>query len=136
MATVRGMHVFSVQPRIPKDPSEMLESDKAAAEDAMVQLVSAPTQRSIAQGVCRALAHSFVRLHLSHIEAKTITSLIHKHRRVYPMKFARFGVPLIRGTHFIFIGPVLNPKTTSYVLIPFKLLRHNFWVGTRWLAFL
>lgn len=36
---IRGMHVFSVQPRIPKDPAEIYEPDKAAFDDEMQRLV-------------------------------------------------------------------------------------------------
>jgi len=40
LAVVHGIHVFSVQPRIPKDPAEITESDKSAAEESMQSLLS------------------------------------------------------------------------------------------------
>lgn len=39
LTSVSGMHVYSVQPRIPKDPSEIFSAEKAASEDEMQKLV-------------------------------------------------------------------------------------------------
>ena len=46
LENVRGIHVYSVQPRIPKVPAEIIEADKAACEDAMTILLQGDSQDS------------------------------------------------------------------------------------------